>query len=160
MTTPAANPTPAPTTSRWTFGRVAALAAMLMILPVVALFVTALVLAMVNAEGSAAFFSYLRDILIVAMCLQGVLVVVALAVLIVQVARFVNLLRSEARPLAEHARETLKTVRSTTQFVSEQAVEPIVSAKSWLTGIKTFFALMTNTRALVALFRSRKDRPS
>ncbi len=154
MTTPAANPTPAPATSRWTFNRVVGLAAVLMIVPVVALFVVGLV---VNAEGSAAFFSYLRDILIAAMCLQGVLIVVALAVLVAQVARFVNLLRSEARPLAEHARETLKTVRSTTQFVSEQAVEPIVSAKSWFAGVRTFFALITNTRALAALFRSRKD---
>jgi membrane protein implicated in regulation of membrane protease activity len=157
MTTPAANPTPAPATSRWTFNRVVGLAAVLMIVPVVALFVVGLVLAVVNAEGSAAFFSYLRDILIAAMCLQGVLIVVALAVLVAQVARFVNLLRSEARPLAEHARETLKTVRSTTQFVSEQAVEPIVSAKSWFAGVRTFFALITNTRALAALFRSRKD---
>jgi len=68
----------------------------------------------------------LRDAVIVMIALESVVTGVAVIVLIVQVARLTALLQNEVRPLLEASNETLRTVRGTTTFLSENMVRPVV----------------------------------
>lgn len=108
------------------------------ILIYVVLFALAIWRAMVDPEGSAAYFAYLRDLLTILLSLTLILVFIATGVLIVQVARFVNLLRSEVKPITQDTREAIKNVRVTSQFVQKQAAEPIIRSQAFLFGLITF----------------------
>lgn len=152
-TVPATTP---PSASRWTFVRIVTYAVIGLIVAIVALFAIALVFAFINAEGAASFFRFIRDVFMSVMCLQSILIIGCVGLLIVQIARFVNLLLAEAKPIAADARETLRTVKTTSQFVSEQTVEPIVAAKSWAAGLGTLMSVFFSVRALAGLFKKKE----
>lgn len=124
---------------------------------IAAVFVFALLLAATNPEGAASFMGYLRDMFISILCLQGIVVVAAVAILVVQVARFVNLLRNEVKPVTDQARETLTTVQTSTKFIGTSAAEPFVAARSWWTGLRTFVAVVSSVQTLRSLFRKSGD---
>jgi len=125
------------------------------------LFIAALVLAVLNPVGVASFMGYVRDVFISLLCLQSIVIVVAVAILIVQIARFVNLLRNETKPVTDQARETLTTVQTSTRFVSKAAAEPLVALRSFFSGFKTFLKVLISLNALRVLFRGkeRRDEP-
>jgi hypothetical protein len=78
----------------------------------------------------------IRDILIVFLALESLVIGVALIVLIVQVATLVNLVQNEIRPILEATNETVKALRGTTAFLSENLVEPVVKLNSYLAGLQ------------------------
>lgn len=125
---------------------------------VVVAFVGLLAIAAFNPEQAAAIVRYVRDVLISILCLQSIIIVMALGILIVQIARFVNLLRNETKPVTDQARETLTTVRTSTVFVSKAAAEPLIALRSWFAGLVVFFKLVVSLQALRALMR-KPERP-
>lgn len=80
----------------------------------------------------------LRDIFFIVMSLQGIVIIIALAALVVQVARLVNLLNNEIKPILDNAREATDTARGTAQFVGSNVTEPLVQTRSFLAGLRVF----------------------
>jgi hypothetical protein len=78
----------------------------------------------------------LRDIFIILIAFESLIVGAALVVLIVQVAGLINLLQNEVRPILISTKETISTLRGTTEFLSENLVEPVIKMNSYLAGLK------------------------
>ncbi len=84
----------------------------------------------------------IRDIFIIFMALESMLIGAAMVVLIIQLASLVNLLNNEVRPILDATNETINTLRGTTEFLSENLVEPVVKLNSYLAGIQKLLDLV------------------
>lgn len=100
---------------------------------ILALLVTGVILL---AGAQADVTSKVRDIFIILMALESIVIGVALVVLITQLATLINLLQNELRPLIKSTRETVDTLRGTSQFLSENVTEPVIKLNEYLAGIK------------------------
>jgi hypothetical protein len=88
----------------------------------------------------------LRDVIIIWLALTLLLIGSALVVLIVQVARLIHLLQSEIKPLLEQTNQTVRTVRGTAQFVSQNVSDPVVKLSSTVAGASRFVQLLLGGR--------------
>jgi hypothetical protein len=84
----------------------------------------------------------IRDVFIIFMALESLIIGVALVVLVVQLATLINLLQNEVRPMLESTNETINTLRGTTAFLSENLVQPVIKLNEYLAGIQRVFELM------------------
>lgn len=124
--------------SWWTFQRIVIIAVSVFVGIYVLLFLIGFVSALIWNESAAAFFRYFRDLVSIGLALSSLMVFVGIGILIVQVARFVNLLRSEVKPLGDDAKQALRNVRITSEFVQKHAVEPIIRFQAFLAGLIAF----------------------
>ncbi|HRF49713.1 MAG TPA: hypothetical protein PLC98_18935 [Anaerolineales bacterium] len=76
-----------------------------------------------------------RDVFIILMSLMMVFIGVALAVVAVQIALLTNLLRNELKPILEATQETVRTVRGTAVFLSENVAEPVIKLNAYVAGL-------------------------
>ncbi|MBN1267129.1 MAG: hypothetical protein JXA25_16685 [Anaerolineales bacterium] len=81
----------------------------------------------------------IRDIFIIFLALEFLLIGAALVVLIVQIARLTALLENEIKPILASTTETVNTLRGTTTFLSNQLVNPVVKTYSSFSAIRRFF---------------------
>lgn len=77
-----------------------------------------------------------RDIFIIFMAVEFLIIGVALVVLIVQLAALINLLNNEVRPILKSTSETVNTLKGTTQFLSDNMVGPVIKLNEYLAGLK------------------------
>ena len=89
-----------------------------------------------------------RDIFIIFMALESLLLGIAIIILIIQIARLTNLLQNEVKPILESTNETVSTLRGTTAFLSDNLTEPVIKLNEYL-------AAMTKLMALIGLARRR-----
>jgi uncharacterized membrane protein YcjF (UPF0283 family) len=90
-----------------------------------------------NADSTA----NVRDIFIIFMAFESLIVGVALVILIIQVASLINLLQNEVRPILQSTSDTVNTLRGTTEFLSENLVEPVIKLNSSVAALRRFFEL-------------------
>jgi len=90
--------------------------------------------------------SNLRDIFIIFMAFESLIIGAALVVLIIQIASLINLLQNEVKPILQSTSETVNTLRGTTQFLSENLVEPVIKLNSYLAGLRRVFNLFGSNR--------------
>jgi hypothetical protein len=100
------------------------------------IFVALIVLAVYGLTRNADVTQNIRDIFIIFMALESLVIGVALVVLIIQIASLINLLNNEIKPILDATNETIATLRGTTQFLSENLVEPVVKLNSYLAGLQ------------------------
>ena len=79
--------------------------------------------------------AFVRDLAIVLLALESLVVGVLLVVLTFEVRSLVILLREQIKPILESVDETARTVRGTTVFVSENFVDPMVRASGFASGV-------------------------
>lgn len=92
-----------------------------------------------GGDGSVAeAVSVIRDIFIILLAVQGMLVSVALIMLVLQLAATVNLLQNELSEVVNNLKETTNTVKGTSQFLSENISAPVIESQAWLSGVATF----------------------
>lgn len=91
-----------------------------------------------------------RDVFIIFMALEMILIGGALVVLMIQLAALTNLLKNEVKPILEATQETVNTVRGTTIFVSENLTEPIMKLNSYVAGLSKIVDALS---ALGGIFR-------
>jgi amino acid permease len=84
----------------------------------------------------------IRDVFIIVVSLETLIVGVALIVLLVQLASLINLLQNEVRPILEATSETVKTLRGTAAFLGESVVEPVIKLNGYLASIQRVLELM------------------
>ncbi|HMU91569.1 MAG TPA: hypothetical protein PKE35_03765 [Anaerolineales bacterium] len=84
----------------------------------------------------------IRDVFIIVVALETLVIGVALVVLIVQLASLINLLQNEVRPILHATSETVNTLRGTAEFLGENVVEPVIKLNGYLAGLKRMLELM------------------
>jgi hypothetical protein len=84
----------------------------------------------------------IRDVFIIVVALESLVIGVALIILIVQVASLINLLQNEVRPILNATNETVNTLRGTAEFLGENVVEPVIKLNGYLAGINRVIDLM------------------
>lgn len=84
----------------------------------------------------------IRDVFIIVVALQSLLIGVALIVLIVQLASLINLIQNEVRPILNATNETVNTLRGTAEFLGENMVEPVIKLNGYLAGLKRMLELL------------------
>ena len=78
----------------------------------------------------------IRDVFIIFMSLEMMFLGLIMVVLIIQLARLINMLQTEIRPILDSTNETVNTLRGTTMFLSENLVEPVIKANQYTAGIR------------------------
>jgi hypothetical protein len=95
----------------------------------------------------------IRDIFIIFLAIQSLLTGFALVILIIQLARLINLLQNEVKPILESTNETVSNLRGTTVFLSENLTEPVIKMNEYLAGMSQLFYVLGITK------RSSKKGP-
>jgi hypothetical protein len=112
----------------------------------VVILLAGIVIAVIFLAKSPAAAANVRDIFIIFMALESLLIGAALVVLIIQLASLINLLQNEVKPILKSTTETVNTLRGTTEFLSENLVEPVIKLNSYMAGLKKFFDLFNIIR--------------
>ena len=110
---------------------------------VLGLLITGLVLLLQPGTDTAR----VRDIFIIFMALEFLLIGIVMIILIIQLARLTLLLQNEIKPILDSTSETANTLKGTTQFLSEHLVEPVLKMNQYLAGLSR----------LVGIFKSDKE---
>lgn len=84
----------------------------------------------------------IRDVFIIVVALESLVIGVALIVLIVQLASLINLLQNEVRPILKATSDTVNNLRGTAEFLGENVVEPVVQLNGYLAGLYRMLELM------------------
>jgi hypothetical protein len=84
----------------------------------------------------------IRDIFIIIVALESLVIGVALIVMIVQLASLINLLQNEVKPILHATNETVNTLRGTAEFLGESVVEPVIKLNGYLAGMYRMLELM------------------
>jgi hypothetical protein len=84
----------------------------------------------------------IRDVFIIVVALESLVIGVALIILIVQLASLINLLQNEVRPILTATSETVNTLRGTVEFLGENMVEPVIKLNGYLAGMNRVIELM------------------
>ena len=84
----------------------------------------------------------IRDIFIIVVALESLVIGVALIVLIVQLASLINLLQNEVQPILKATTDTVNNLRGTAEFLGENVVEPVIKLNGYLAGLYRMLELM------------------
>ncbi len=86
--------------------------------------------------------TYLRDIFIIFMALEALIIGVALVILMVQLAILINLLQNEIKPIIYSTNETVNTLRGTATFLSNNLTEPVIKLNEYMAGLKKLLDIL------------------
>lgn len=84
----------------------------------------------------------IRDIFIIVVALESLVIGVALIVLVIQLASLINLLQNEVRPILKATSDTVNNLRGTAEFLGENVIEPVVKLNGYLAGLYRMLELM------------------
>ena len=94
------------------------------------------------AKSDTLTTSHIRDIFIIVLALESLIIGAALVILVVQLALLLNLLQNEVKPILETTRRTVNTLKGTTAFLSEHAVKPVINLGSMAAGVKRLIEII------------------
>jgi hypothetical protein len=86
--------------------------------------------------------SRIRDIFIIFMALESLVIGIALIILVLQLATLINLIQNELKPILNSTNETVNTLRGTTTFLSNNLVEPVIKLNQYLAVLKRLIDLV------------------
>jgi hypothetical protein len=84
----------------------------------------------------------IRDVFIIVVALESLVIGVAMIVLVLQLASLINLLQNEIRPILHATNETVNTLRGTADFLGESVVEPVIKLNGYMAGLYRMLELM------------------
>ncbi len=119
-----------------------------LIIVILGILITGIVFLVSPGLTSIDTVSRLRDIFIILMALESLLIGLALTILIIQIARLTNLLENEIKPILDSTNETISTLRGTTRFLSDNLVEPVIR-------LNEILAVFTRVTDILKLTRKR-----
>ena len=143
-------PTPGSTTTeenqiqlnrKWIWGGVA----------VVVLLLAGLIALTVYLLSPSAPTTRIRDVVIVLLALEGMLIGLALVVLLIQIAVLINLLQNEVRPILDSTTKTVNVLQGTVAFLSNHMVEPVIKLNETV-------AALSSVAGALNLVRGRKRK--
>lgn len=83
-----------------------------------------------------------RDIFIILIALESLVIGAALVILVIQIAALINLLQNEIKPILESTTETVNTLKGTSAFLSENLTQPVIKLNSSMAGVKKVLELI------------------
>jgi NADH:ubiquinone oxidoreductase subunit K len=86
--------------------------------------------------------SQVRDIFIIVLAFESLVIGVALVIMSVQLALLTNMLQTEIKPILSNTKETIDTVKGTADFLSRRAVQPVIKANSYMAGARKLFQML------------------
>ncbi len=87
-----------------------------------------------------------RDIAIIVLAIESVIVGVVLVLLLWQLRSLTRLLQDEIKPMLDSMQETIGTVKGTTSLVSETIVSPAVRIGGFVAGLRRAMEVMVAQR--------------
>lgn len=84
----------------------------------------------------------IRDIFIILMAFESLIIGAALVILMIQLAVLTNLLQNEIKPILDATNQTVNTVKGTTTFLSDNLVQPVIKLNEYLAGFKKFIDIL------------------
>lgn len=84
----------------------------------------------------------IRDVLIILLVLEGMVIGFLMLVLLVQLGALLYVLNEEVRPLLESLQETARTMRGTSQFVSQHVARPIIRVRGYVAMARSLYQLV------------------
>jgi predicted lipid-binding transport protein (Tim44 family) len=117
------------------YGLILGLGALIAVFLCVLLFALTVALLGGGSGRAAHWVSIIRDLFIILLAIEGMFTGIALILLVLQLAALVNLLQNEIKPIVDNANATVQTVRGTAEFMSQNAVEPVVKFGMLVAGI-------------------------
>ncbi len=93
-----------------------------------------------------AALTFIRDLAIVLLALESLVIGIVLIILVLEILSLLRLLRSEVKPILDSADETVRTVRGTTTFVSDNLITPVVRVSSFATGVAQALRILVRRR--------------
>ena len=150
-------PSPAETESKngRSIQRIIVIAAIAVALLVLVVIIGGVALALfTDVQQTSVVIQFIRDVFIIALVLQGILVIAALAILILQIARLINLLQNEVMPILKNTQETVSSARGTVEFVGSNLAEPVLKLNGFLTAISVLL------RELFGIRRAIRQTPA
>jgi nitrate reductase gamma subunit len=105
-------------------------------------FLIGMIYLLVRPATPAEVVSRIRDVFIIVVALETLVIGVALIIMIVQLASLINLLQNEVRPILHATSDTVNTLRGTAEFLGESVVEPVIKLNGYLAGMQRMLELM------------------
>ena len=105
----------------------------------IGLIITGAVMLLIGDAETAAQW---RDVFIIFIALEMLVIGVAIVLLMVQLAVLINLLQNEIRPILESTNDTVNTLRGTAEFLSKNVSEPVIKMNGYLAGLKRLIDLV------------------
>ncbi|NSW51194.1 MAG: hypothetical protein HPY85_01650 [Anaerolineae bacterium] len=103
------------------------------------LLITGAVMLLVGEAETAAKW---RDVFIIFIALEMLIIGVAIVLLMVQLAVLINLLQHEIRPILESTNDTVNTLKGTAEFLSKNVSEPVIKLNGYMAGLKRLIDLV------------------
>jgi hypothetical protein len=110
---------------------------------VIAILITGTVL-LLRADNNTT--ARVRDVFIIFMALESLVIGAALVILVVQLATLINLLNNEIRPIINSTNETVNTIKGTVTFLSDNLSEPVIKLNEYLAAVRKFFEIVGISR--------------
>ena len=88
----------------------------------------------------------IRDVFIIFMALESLIIGIVLVILIVQLAILINLIQNEIKPIMQATNETVNTLKGTSTFISNNLAEPVIKLNEYLAGLKKLMDLVFPSR--------------
>ena len=84
----------------------------------------------------------LRDLVIIVLALEMLVMGIAIIVVTIQLARLLHLIRYEIKPILEQASDTIVALRSIARLVSDNVAAPVVKLGGTLAGAVRFLRII------------------
>jgi hypothetical protein len=94
------------------------------------------VIAIFWREGAANLSANIRDITLILLALESLVVGGLLILLVWQLYQLIKLLRGEVVPLLNTTKESVEQLKTTTAFVTQSVAAPVIGARSMAAGVK------------------------
>jgi heme/copper-type cytochrome/quinol oxidase subunit 2 len=121
----------------------------ILIISIVLIVIAGLVVSVIALVNHPEQTESLRDVVIIFVAVESLIIGIALILLIIQIARLTAIIQNEVKPLIDSGNETINTLRGTSQFLSDKMVRPVITMNS------TFAAI----RRAVDLIKSGLSKP-
>jgi hypothetical protein len=110
----------------------------IILISVIGVLVTAGVIAgvILLLRADAATAEKIRDIFIIFMAFEFILIGAALVILAIQLAVLINLLQNEIKPILDTTNEAISTIRGTANFLSGNLVEPVIKLNEYVAALR------------------------
>ena len=97
---------------------------------------------LLTPSTDASTVSRIRDVFIIIMALESLLIGVVLIILILQIAQLTNLIQHEIKPILDSTNETISTLRGTSEFLSNNLAEPVIKLNEYVAAFQRLFEVL------------------
>jgi hypothetical protein len=141
--------------TRWTLKRIVLLAVVIFALLTLAPLILGVIIALADGERAATIIGYARDLLTIALLLTAITVVSAVALLIVQTAVMVGVIRLDLGAVFGELRGAFSAVSGAARFIGEVVAAPAIRVLSFFSGA---FAFLRELRLLRRALRRNSPK--